>query len=84
MSTRLVLAREVKIDIRRFVAVKSKEGLERDIVSVTEHIRSAVGTILLRKVESRTVNTVKQKLAVLALGTDVMRRQRIYLRDSRH
>ena len=84
MSPELVLIGEVKVNIRRFIAVESEEGLKRDIVSVTVHIRTAVRTVLRRQVKARAVFAVQQKFAVFALGAHIMWRKRIYLGDTCH
>ena len=45
MHLSLHLSREVKVDIRRLISVESKEGLERDMMTVGVHLGSALGTI---------------------------------------
>ena len=52
VGVKLVFIREVKVDIRSFIAVKAKKSLKRNIMSVTEHISSAVGTVFLRQVKA--------------------------------
>ena len=84
MSPELVLIGEVEVYIRRFIAVEAEEGLEWYVVTVAVHFAAALRTVLRRKVKSRTVNAVREEFTVLALRTNVMRRQRIYLGDTRH
>ena len=55
MGARLILAREVKIDIRGLIPVEAEEGLEGNIVTVAYHIGVTMGAVLLRKVKSRAV-----------------------------
>ena len=79
----LVFTREIEVDIGGLVAVESEECFKRDIVPVADHRRAALRTVFGREVKARTNGTVCKKLAVLALGADVMRRQRVDLRNSR-
>ena len=80
----LYLAREVKVNIRRLIAVKSEERFKRYIVTVTDHIYIAVRTLFRRQVKARAVRAVKDKFVVSALGSSVMRRQGVYLGDTSH
>ena len=84
MRRRLLLAGEVKVDIRRFVAVETEERLERYVVPVTAHFFSAFRADFVRQIEAGTDASVGYKLAVLAFRTDIVRRQGIYLGDIEH
>ena len=84
MNSALNVAREVKVDIGRFISVESEEGFKGYIVSVRVKLCSAHGTHLILKVKSRTDASVCNKFTVLALGAIIVRRQRVYLRYSRH
>ena len=48
----LVFAGEVKVDIRGFFAMESQECLERNVMTVTVEVTSALGANLRRQVES--------------------------------
>ena len=80
----LIFAGKVQVNIRRLVSIKSQEGFKRDVMPVPLIRRSAHGTVFGWKVKSRTVGTVGDKFTVLAVGADVMGRQRIDLRNSSH
>ena len=43
MRSRLVFTREVKVDIRLLVALKSEERLERNVLSVRDKFLAALG-----------------------------------------
>ena len=79
----LVFAREVQVDIRLLVAVEAQEGLEGDVVAVHDHPGAADRAVLVRQVEAVVHAAVGDELAVLALGTAVMGRQAVDLRDAR-
>ena len=53
MRLRLEIAGEVKVDIWLFIAVETEEGLERDIVAVTDKRFAADLAVLRRQVEAR-------------------------------
>ena len=84
MYLTLHIAREVQVDIGGFVAVESEEGFKRDIVTVARHRFAANRADLVGQVKARTDRAVGEELAVLTLCAAVMRRQRIYLGDTRH
>ena len=78
----LILAREVQVNIRLLVAVKTKESLERDVVAVHQHPGAAVGAVLVGQVEAVVHAAIGDELTVLALGAAVVGRQTVDLRDS--
>ena len=84
MHLSLYLAREVKVNIRRLIAVKSEERFKRYIVTVTDHVYIAVRTLFRRQVKARAVRAVKDKFIVSALRASVVRRQGVYLGDTSH
>ena len=53
MRLRLKIAGEVKVDIWLFIAMETEEGLERDIVAVTDKRFAADLAVLRRQVEAR-------------------------------
>ena len=87
MSLGLILTREVKVDIRLFISLKSKECLKRDIKSVLVQKSSALRASLIRHVTSRITTVFKDffriKIAVFALRTHIVRTKRINFRNSR-
>ena len=52
MYLRLNLAREVKVDIGRFISLKAEERFKRDIVTVAEHFLAAFRALFRRQVEA--------------------------------
>ena len=82
----LIFAGEVQIDVGHLVAAEAQEGLEGDVEAVlgvgrsadgahrVGHVRAAADPLLFGGVEVR----------VLALGTAVVGRQGVHLRDTRH
>ena len=84
MHSALNLAREVKVYIRRLIAVEAEKCLERYIMSVALELSAALRTYLVGHIKARAVAAVGDEFAVLALRAVVMRRKRIYLRNSRH
>ncbi|MPM32960.1 hypothetical protein SDC9_79527 [bioreactor metagenome] len=85
MRNGLVFAGEVKIDIRRLVAVEAQKHLKRDIKSHLIIAAAADGAILIRHVDAAGIEqAVYGKVAVLAVRADIVRLKRVYLRDSRH
>ena len=76
MGRCLIFAREVKVDIRRLVAVKSKERFKGDIVTVTVHILIPhLGQFFGGRSKPEPYRAVGYELAVLAVGTDIVWRQ---------
>ena len=68
----LVLAGEVQVDVGDLVAVEAQEGLERDGVAVPVHGLAADRAVFGGQVEAGVDGAVGEKLAVLALGADVV------------
>ena len=62
MHSSLHLAREVKVDIRGFIAIETKEGLERNVVTVAYQLGSALGAVSVGQVETRAYATVGEEL----------------------
>ena len=50
VRTRLVITGKIQIDIRLFVTIESKKGLERNVLPVYIHNLAAVRTLLLRHI----------------------------------
>ena len=75
----LILAGEVQVDIRRFVAVEAQKRFKRNGVAVAAVFGAADGALLGRQVKARAVAAVRNEFAVLAVRADIMRRQRVYL-----
>ena len=88
MGVRLIFARKVQVDIRFLISLESQESLKRDIKTFFFHLCSAVGTIPVRHIAAghatEFLHFRRIKITVFALRTDIMRRKRIYLGDTRH
>ena len=53
MRLRLILTREVQVNIRLLIALKSKEGLERNVKTILMELFAADGAHFIRHVDSR-------------------------------
>ena len=84
VSARLIFPREVQINIRYLVPVKSKEGLKRNILTVLAQLVATLWTVLIRHIKARTIRSIRDELAVLAFATDIVGRQRINLGNPNH
>ena len=94
VSPRLIFTSEVQVDIRFLIPVESQEGFERNIISFPSHGRSAQRTHLFRHVTSAVVTPVLDEFVIslardpfhgtFLIGTQIVRRKRIYLRDPAH
>ena len=80
----LIFAGEILVDIRRLVAVEAEEGLERDIMAVALHIGAAFRAGLFGEIEAGADRAVRDEFAVFAFRADIVRHQRIDLRDTGH
>ena len=84
MYLTLHLTREVQVNIGRLIAVEAEEGFERDIVTVIVHFRAAVRAVLRREVKARADAVGVREVVILTIRAPVVRRERIYLRNTRH
>ena len=84
MGYRLVFPCEVQVDIRLLVSVETKEGGERNGISVTLHRCAAFRTVFFRHVYTAVIQVHVTPLQVFAFRADIMRFQRIYLGDAGH
>ena len=84
----LIVAREVKVNIRLLVPLESKERLERNIESVLNQLLPADRAVLIRHIPSAAAGKCphffRLEVAVMAMLAVVMRAQGIYLGNSRH
>ena len=82
---RLVFTRKVKVYIRLLVALESEEGSERDVETFFLHACAALRACLLRHIVAYIVFArFVRPLKMPALRTDIVRSERIYLRDACH
>ena len=84
MRSGLIFAGEVQVNVRHLAAAIAQEGLKRNIKSILDVFRSADRTDFVRHIRTAAVRTIHNKLMVLAVGTAVVGRQSVYLRDSGH
>ena len=84
MCHRLIDTREVQVDIRHLVSIKTKENCKRNIMTILHHFGPANWAILIRQIIATAVGTICYKLTMLAVRTAPMRWQRIYLGNIRH
>ena len=88
MGMALVLTGEVQVDIRLLIPLESKESLEGNVKSLFIQRMSADRTNLVGHVTAGTTAVglylVGIKIHIVALRTDVVGAQGIYLGDIRH
>ncbi len=90
MGLGLIFSREIQVNIRLLVALETEEGLERDSEADALHLRAALRTHLLRKVDSGIEHVCPDLFAVplrilaVRIRAEVMRLQRIHFRDAGH
>ena len=72
VSARLIFPREVQINIRYLVPVKSKEGLKRNILTILAQLVTTFWTVLIRHIKARTIRSIRDELAVLTFATDIV------------
>ena len=75
---------EIQVDIRNLVTVEAQEYGKGDVVSVTNHVCSTMGTSFGRKVKAGIHFVVQEELTVFTLGTTIVRLQRINFRNVKH
>ena len=84
MGPVLIFIRKIQIYIRYLVAVESHEYRKGNIVTVTRHIRPAVGTGFGWHVKTTGIFTVFEKLCMPAFWAAIMRYQRVHFRNVCH
>ena len=88
MCLTLIFSGEIQVDIRLFVAVKSKECFKWNIVTFLNQLFAAIRTLLRRHIASGTSGIffylLRIEIHIMAFFTVIMCRQRIYLRDTGH
>ena len=84
----LIFSGEIQVDIRLFVAVKSKECFKWNIVTFLNQLFPAIWALLRRHIASGTSGVffylLRIEIYIMAFFTVIMCRQRIYLRDTGH
>ena len=78
----LIFAREVQVDIRHLVAAETEEGFKRNIEPILAQLRAALGAHLVRHIRAAAKARAGVKVRILALRADIVRRERIDLRDA--
>ena len=88
MCLRLILAGEVKVDIRLLVPLKAQERLKGDVKPGPHQLLSAIRAHLHRHVHAALsgvgFHLLRFKIRIVAVLAVIMRRQGIHLRDSGH
>ena len=84
MCDGLIIAREVEINIRNLVPVKSEEDGERNIVPVLRKRRTADGTVQRRQIKAAPDGAVVNEFVVLTVTAAIVGRQRVDLSDADH
>ena len=81
----LIIAREVKVYIRRFIPLEAQEHLEGYLVAKLFVFCAADGAVLIRHVHAAGIlGTVYVEVAVPAVGADIVGLQCVYLGYARH
>ena len=81
---RLIFSSEVKVDIRLFISFKPKESREWNGITIPLHFRAAVRAVHRRHIYTAVVLFHVSPDELLAVWTQIMGIQRIYLCDSCH
>ena len=76
--------RKVKVYIRHLIALKAQKRFKRNIVTVAVKLSAAFRALFFGQVKARAYLAVQEKLAVPALGANIVRRQGINLGNTRH
>ena len=85
MGMGLIIAGEVKVNIRRFVSLKAKEYLKRYSIAKLFQLCAANRAVLIRHIHAAGIFIkVNVKFAVPAIWANIVRLQRIHFRYSRH
>ena len=88
MCLTLVFTREVKVNIRFLISLKSKEGFKRDIKSVFYQRLTAHRTVFIRHINPCTARIgfyiIRIEIIIMTFLTIVMRTERINLRNTGH
>ena len=82
MRLGLVFAREVQVDIGHLVAAEAEERLKRDVETVLAQLHPAPGAHLVRHIRAAAEARAGVKVRILALRADIVRRERVDLRDA--
>ncbi len=84
----LIIPGKVQVDIRLFVALKAQKCLKRNVKTVLVKRRPAYRAHFIRHVASgpsrEGAHLLRVKVAVVTLGTYIVRREGIHFRDARH
>ncbi len=84
MRDRLIFSGKVQVDIRLFVSLEPQEGRERDRIAVPLHRRAAVRAVQRRHIHAAVVFLHIAPDDLLAVRAQIVRIQRIDLRNARH
>ena len=90
VSIGLVFSGKVQVDIRLLISFETKECLKRDIKSFFVHLGATFRADLIRHVTPCHtcvffyLRRIKIAVFTVRIRTEIMRRQRIYLRDTGH
>ena len=85
MGIGLIIAwREIQINIRNLISIKSKEYGEWNVVSILIQAGAAFRAWLIRKVKPAAYGTIRKEFGPVAFRAYIMRWQRIYFRNARH
>ena len=75
---------KVKVYIGHLIALKAQKRFKRNIVAVAVKVRAAFRALFFGQVKARAYLAVQEKLAVPALGANIVRRQRVDFGNTRH
>ena len=90
MGSLLIVTGKVQVDIRLLIPFKSKESLEGNIMTILIQFMPTDRTVLIRHITAAgffhgiSFYGFRFKIGIFAIGTDIMRRQRVYLCDTCH
>ena len=80
----LILTGEVEVDIRNLIAAEAEERFKRNVEPVFIELRAALGADRVRQIRAAGAVVRHLEGGKLALGTPVVRREGVDLRNARH
>ena len=84
MDARLIFARKVQVNIRHLVRIKAQKGRKRDRKTLFGQRLAAVRADLVRQAHPAANALIFMPFEIFALRAEIMRRERINLRNTAH
>ena len=84
MRDRLIVSRKIEVYIGGLIALEAEEDLKGDIVALLFELCTAYGAILIGKIYAAAGMLFELEFGILAVGAEIMRRQRVDFRNAEH